>query len=168
MTTVTVFTAERMQEIEDNAIVSGSLVDDHLILVKHNGEEVDAGFVNVALWQSNVDANEFNLTNIGCIESVVNTLVSTLPEGTLDTSLHSMFDVTLEADVEFIFENPAPAGKDTTFSLIVRGDFDPSWPATVLWPGGVEPTYDSPSIYVFKTVDEGATWFGMLSGGGFL
>lgn len=43
MATVTCFTAERSQQIEDNAIVSGSVVDGDLILVRHNGVEINAG-----------------------------------------------------------------------------------------------------------------------------
>lgn len=43
MATVTGFTAERMLEIEDNAVVSGAIVGDNLILEKHNGELIDTG-----------------------------------------------------------------------------------------------------------------------------
>jgi len=39
-----------MQQIEDNAITSGSVDEDgHLILVRNNGEQVDAGFVRGTL-----------------------------------------------------------------------------------------------------------------------
>lgn len=45
MATVTVFTADRMQEIEDNAIVDGSVVGDNLILTRNNATSFDAGNV---------------------------------------------------------------------------------------------------------------------------
>lgn len=45
MATVTVFTAERMQEIEDGTVVSGAIVGDDLILTKHDGSTVNAGVV---------------------------------------------------------------------------------------------------------------------------
>lgn len=47
MATVTVFTAERMQEIEDNAIVGVEIVDDHLIFTRHDGSLIDAGLLAV-------------------------------------------------------------------------------------------------------------------------
>lgn len=45
MATITGFTAERSQEIEDAIIVGASIVSDHLILERNNGSEIDAGFV---------------------------------------------------------------------------------------------------------------------------
>lgn len=45
MSTVTVFTAARMQEIEDGAIIGGSIVGDNLILEAHDGSTVNAGDV---------------------------------------------------------------------------------------------------------------------------
>lgn len=48
MSTVTVFTAERMQAIEDGTVTSGEVVGDNLILTKHDGTEVNAGNVRGA------------------------------------------------------------------------------------------------------------------------
>lgn len=45
MATVTVYTAERMQEIEDGSVVDGDIVAGHLILTKHDGSQIDAGSV---------------------------------------------------------------------------------------------------------------------------
>lgn len=45
MATVTVFTADRMQRIEDSSVVSGQVVGDNLILTKHNGLTMNAGNV---------------------------------------------------------------------------------------------------------------------------
>lgn len=45
MATVTAFTAARMQEIEDNAIVSGHIDGDDLILVRNDSTEINAGDV---------------------------------------------------------------------------------------------------------------------------
>jgi microcystin-dependent protein len=45
MATVTGFTAERMSEIEGASIISGAIVGNDLILIKHNGEQIDAGYV---------------------------------------------------------------------------------------------------------------------------
>lgn len=48
MSTVTVYTAARMQEIEDGAIVDGDVVGDNLILTKHDGSTINAGNVRGA------------------------------------------------------------------------------------------------------------------------
>lgn len=45
MTTVTAFTAERMQAIEDSAIVGGTVVGDNLVLTRHDGTTFIAGNV---------------------------------------------------------------------------------------------------------------------------
>lgn len=45
MTTVTSYTAARMQEIEDSAIVDGNIVGSNLILSRHDGATIDAGSV---------------------------------------------------------------------------------------------------------------------------
>lgn len=45
MATVTGYTAERMKEIEDSAVVDGNIVGDNLILVRHDGGTIDAGSV---------------------------------------------------------------------------------------------------------------------------
>lgn len=48
MASVTGYTAARMQEIEDQAIVDGSIVGDNLILERHNGGTINAGNVRGA------------------------------------------------------------------------------------------------------------------------
>lgn len=45
MATVTGYTAERMKEIEDSAIVDGDIVGDNLILKRYDGGEINAGNV---------------------------------------------------------------------------------------------------------------------------
>lgn len=45
METVRVFTAERMQEIEDGSVTGGAIVGDNLILTKHDGSTANAGNV---------------------------------------------------------------------------------------------------------------------------
>ncbi len=45
MATVTVYTAEKMQEIQDGSVVDGDVVSGHLILTKYDGSQIDAGLV---------------------------------------------------------------------------------------------------------------------------
>lgn len=43
MPTVTVLTADRMLEIEDNSIVDANIVGDDLIFTKHDGTTINTG-----------------------------------------------------------------------------------------------------------------------------
>lgn len=45
MATVTGYTAARMKEIEDQAIVDGEIIVDDLVLTRYNGEQINAGNV---------------------------------------------------------------------------------------------------------------------------
>lgn len=45
MASVTSFTADRMQEIEDNCIVDAEIIDDDLILIKNDGSVINTGKV---------------------------------------------------------------------------------------------------------------------------
>lgn len=77
-------------------------------------------------------------------------------------------DVTMDENCALSFEAVGNTGLDACWSLtlILRGAFVPSWPASVQWPGGVEPTYTSPSVYTFMTVDDGVTILGFQAGAG--
>ncbi len=45
MATVIVYTAARMKEIEDSAIIKGDIVGDELFLTRYNGAQINAGIV---------------------------------------------------------------------------------------------------------------------------
>lgn len=106
-----------------------------------------------------------SVENIGAVESNVNTVAASGSTETLDTSVYGVHDVTMDQSCTFTFSNPAPSGKATIFTLVLRGAFTPTWPASVDWPDATEPTYGSPTIYTFMTVDGGTTWLGMSGGG---
>lgn len=50
------------------------------------------------------------------------------------------------------------------------GGWQPTWPGSVVWPGGSAPTHDdtagSTTLYLFQSRDGGTTWFGFQAGGG--
>jgi hypothetical protein len=75
--------------------------------------------------------------------------------------------MTMDQNCEFTFSNPAPSGKATIFTLILRGAFTPTFPGTVDWGDATPPTYATPSQYVFTTVDAGTTYLGQLVAGAF-
>ena len=108
-----------------------------------------------------------SVENLGAVESNVNTVATTGATETLDTSLYAVHDCTMDQACTFTFSNPAPSGKNTTFMLILRGAFTPTFPASVDWPDGAAPTYTTPTAYVFTTVDAGTTWLGQSIGKAF-
>ena len=111
-------------------------------------------------------ANGASVEDVGAIESNVNTVAATGSTETLDLSLYAFHDCTMDQACTFTFSNPAPSGKATIFTLILRGAFTPTLPASIKWAGGA-PTYTTPSQYVFTTVDGGTTYLGQQVGAAF-
>lgn len=109
-------------------------------------------------------ANGAAVEDIGAVEWRVNTVASSGSTETLDTSVYGTHDVTMDQNCTFTFSNPAPSGKETEFKLILRGAYTPTFPAAVDWADATAPTYTTPSVYVFWTVDAGTTWFGAQAG----
>ena len=70
--------------------------------------------------------------------------------------------VTMDQNCTFSFTTPSQAVD--TFILHLFGAFTPTWPGSVTWVGGTEPTYQAGNIYVFFTDDTGTTWYGTLYG----
>jgi hypothetical protein len=92
---------------------------------------------------------------------------------TVDVSVARTYDITLDADCTFTLSGQA-ADEAHYVTIIVRqgspGGFTVTWPAAVMWPGGVTPTIDpvtaAASVYTLFTVDNGTNWFGFPTGGG--
>lgn len=95
-----------------------------------------------------------------------NTVAASGATLSLDTQVLT-HDITMDQDCTFTFTNPPGAGESVTFTLILRGAFTPTLPASIDWAGATPPTYETPAIYVFTTVDQGTTWLGAFVGGGF-
>ena len=107
-----------------------------------------------------------SVENVGSIESNVNTVAATGATETLDTSVYGVHDVTMDQSCTFSFSNWAPSGKCSLVTVIVRGAFTPTFTG-VKWADGVAPTYTTPAIYTFMTVDAGTTIYGTQAGAGF-
>lgn len=114
-----------------------------------------------------LDAQGNNIENLGAVEYDVNTVGTSGATETLDTSAYIVHDITMDQACTFTFSNPAPSGDCTTFMLILRGAFTPTFPAAVDWGDASAPTYSSPSIYIFTSVDAGTTWLGSQVGKAF-
>lgn len=108
---------------------------------------------------------------------ITETLVATVAGATLtlDRSAAINFDVTLGADCIVSFANPPASNNFGLVRVYLRqngtGNWLVTWPASVEWPGGSEPTISSDpnslDIYTFSTVDSGVTWQGYSVGQAF-
>lgn len=116
---------------------------------------------NVTNLQTSLDAKLSNL------ELTVVTHASSGLTRSLDLSAGRVFRVTMDQNCTFSFTNPNQAPLSTGFTVILSGSFTPTWPGSVDWPGGIAPTYTSPSVYTFFSHDSGTTWYGTQAGAGF-
>jgi len=94
-------------------------------------------------------------------EYAVNTVAASGSTETL--TLAPAHDVTMDESCTFTFPSPT-AGH--TFLLLLSGAFTPTFPASVDWDSATAPTYESPSLYGFTTLDGGTTWVGTLVASG--
>jgi len=101
------------------------------------------------------------------------TVTSSSGAATLDLSTANYFAHTLSEATTYTFSNPPSSGTAFTFTLELKQDsggsaYATTWPNTVDFAGGTEPTDSSGAnevdIYVFTTRDGGTTYFGFQSG----
>jgi hypothetical protein len=83
--------------------------------------------------------------------------------GATETLVMGVNDVTMDEACEFTF--PTVGAGRHEFTLILRGAFTPTFPASVDWPSATPPTYASPTEFSFATVDSGTTWLGVAAPG---
>lgn len=95
-------------------------------------------------------------------EYAVNTVAASGATETL--TLAPAHHVTMDQDCTFTFPTPIEDGH--TFLLYVTGAFTPTFPASVDWDSATAPTYATPSLYGFTTLDGGTTWLGSLIASG--
>jgi len=121
----------------------------------------------IAAALNTTDTSGMTLQDVGAVEYRVNTVAASGATETLDTSLFSVHKITMDVACVFTFSNPAPAGELTAFLLYLYGAFTPTFPATVDWGDATAPTYTTPSLYGFFTLDAGVTWYGVSMGKAF-
>ena len=94
------------------------------------------------------DSEKATVAQVLAAPDTVNTVATTGATEEIDwnTVVH---DLTMDQDCVFSFANNANGGSIT---VLVTGAFTPTWPGTVLWDSGTEPTYASPSIYTFVQI----------------
>ena len=104
----------------------------------------------------------------------VNAIGNTGTACTIDLEAGNVVTATLTGNCAFAFANPPGTGRMGNFVLLLANDGTASrtttWPATVKWPGGLQPNRDTAAgarnVYTFFTCDGGVTWYGVLGGRG--
>lgn len=93
---------------------------------------------------------------------------------TLNLANGNVFNLTLTGNVTFTFSG-ATSGKACSFAAYLKQDATGTrtvtWPASVKWAGGVNPSISTAAnaidIVVFESIDGGTTWYGSLVGTAF-
>lgn len=89
---------------------------------------------------------------------------------TIDLDAGDTHTATMDASCIFTFSNPVASGvtKFTLFLAQGSGGQTATWPGTVLWAGGTDPTLSTGAgeidVLTFITTDGGTTWHGFLAG----
>lgn len=149
-------------------------IDTNTADIATNTANIATNTTNIATNTSDIATNTTNIaTNTSDIAThthsattqYVNTVGATGATETIsfDTEVH---DLTMDQACTFSFSDAAASGTASSTTVIVRGAFTPTWPASVDWPGGTEPTYATPTVYTFMTVDGGTTVLGFAAGTG--
>jgi hypothetical protein len=124
-------------------------------------------------WENRVLGGVAALANGGGSETV-STNATTTGAVTLNLANGNVFNLTLTGNVTFTFSG-ATNGKACAFSAYIKqdgtGNRTITWPTSVKWAGGIDPTSTTTAgsidIFVFETLDGGTTWFGSLVGANF-
>lgn len=119
-------------------------------------------------------ANTFTAKNNFLTYTETKTVLTPGASITIDLSLGTHFTLSNTTTATVSFTNPAASGSAGSFTLAVTGNGTShpiTWPAAVLWPGGVAPTLTSTNlktdIITFITYDGGTTWYGFVGGQNF-
>lgn len=145
MASVTGYTAERMQEIEDNTIISAVVNGaGHLILTKFDGSTVDAGPVigptgpvgptgPAVSWAGYKEP----FIDKGSVSGVV----------TLDFSLSNNWRITPTGAITIAFTNFPPSGYFQGGTIVfMNSTYAITWPAGTKFPDGIAPSMNGETI----------------------
>lgn len=90
---------------------------------------------------------------------------------TIDLSLGTAFNVSLNANITSVVISNPTAGKASAFVLFLTANgtgYTQTWPASVKWAGGIAPTFTITNTKVdivsFVTNNGGNTWYGFVGG----
>lgn len=132
-----------------------------------------SGEASVTVPRSNVvgEAHTGNVAITGTVKGTYNQIYNTISGATvtMDCSSGNVFALTTSAATSVAFNNEPTSGVAYECKLILTagGTHAITYPASVQWPNGAQPTDPASGqtdIITFMTVDGGTTWYGRLLG----
>lgn len=122
-------------------------------------------------WENTPLQGTVTLPTGGGVETL-HTIGSRSSATTISLASGNVTTITIAANLTLTFSG-ATASTACSFGLYVtyNGNFTVTWPGSVLWPGGTEPTQSSTTsqtdVYVFETLNNGTSWYGSQVGANF-
>ena len=126
-----------------------------------------------AIWTLSKNAADFTLSRVmlkdyGEVAATGQTATGLVTINISSTGNH--YQGTLTGNTTFTFSNPAPTGNFCALVVTLTqdgtGGRTVSWPASVVWAGGVTPTMTTAAsktdIFSFVTYNAGAKWYGSV------
>lgn len=114
---------------------------------------------------------EFEEINNSDYHETVSTDATVTGATNIDVSAANAFEHTLTGNTTYSFTNPSSDPAGNSFALLVEqdgtGGHTLSWPGTVEWPGGTEPSVNTTASakheFIFRSYDGGTSWIGSVT-----
>jgi hypothetical protein len=167
---------------------SSSTENKDLLLLSKSIEALDASLtlkstdidVTIQAYDADISKTDVAETRSASIDMADNVLqqveikdysesVNEASGNTLNIAQGNVFTKSISSNIGLlVFTNPPVSGKAGAFTFICTMSGTPAitWPSTVKWSGGTDPTLSTSGvdIFTFLTTDGGTNWYGFVSG----
>lgn len=139
---------------------------DSRLKTSSNGQAWLSSDVDPELSHRVITENDATFTNGIYVYGGIRNNIDNTESGTIDLNKSEYFIISISSNTEFIFANPTNSmAQAFAIEMNVLSSANPIFPASVKWPGGIQPTLgNGKHILAFVTFDGGVSWIGLLSG----
>lgn len=110
-------------------------------------------------WSDSISA-DINGSSLQNYAETINALGTRSGAVTIDLALGNVITLTTGGATQLSVTNLIP-GKANSFTLILSGTEEITWPAGTKWSNGVSPTLGAENVIGFISVDGGGNWYGL-------
>lgn len=151
MAKITGYTAERMQAIENNTLVSAAIVGDELVFTRYNDLQFSAGVVKGEKGDQGIVGP---MPSFGGYKEPIDNKGNVAGSVTLDFGNYNVWRISPTAAVSILFANLPASSHVTPGTLIVASSAHAiTWPSGTKFPNAVPP------------VLQGETWLSIVAHG---